>query len=263
MSPLRSAAASLTAAALAVLSLAGPAAARPVPGPAATDPPMSTNVVGGTNASTADFPWMVAITGPRSTLQHFCGGTLLRARKVVTARHCVRGIDLWRLRVAGGRTDMRTNEGVVAEVTAAWHSARGDVSVLTLDRDMPFATLPMVAATDRPYRSGVLARVLGWGDVREGGPDTELLQTAQVPITSDAACRAAYPNDVDTALFVCAGYPDGGIDTCQGDSGGPLVIGGRLAGLVHGGEGCARPGKPGVYVRLTAFVNEVNAQLGA
>jgi secreted trypsin-like serine protease len=82
-----------------------------------------------------------------------------------------------------------------------------------------------------------------------------------VPITSDDACRAAYPGDVDTAFYVCAGYPDGGIDTCQGDSGGPLVVDGRLAGIVHGGEGCARPGKPGVYVRMTEFTDEVAGQL--
>ena len=55
--------------------------------------------------------------------------------------------------------------------------------------------------------------------------------------------------------MLCAGYPQGGTDTCQGDSGGPLF--GRdasgalkVVGATSFGEGCAQPGKPGVYARV-------------
>jgi secreted trypsin-like serine protease len=54
--------------------------------------------------------------------------------------------------------------------------------------------------------------------------------------------------------MVCAGYPQGGTDTCQGDSGGPMLgsVAGvpRVVGTTSFGEGCARPGKPGVYGRV-------------
>jgi secreted trypsin-like serine protease len=45
------------------------------------------------------------------------------------------------------------------------------------------------------------------------------------------------------------------VDTCQGDSGGPMFGRGstgalRIVGTTSFGEGCARPGKPGVYGRV-------------
>jgi hypothetical protein len=85
-----------------------------------------------------------------------------------------------------------------------------------------------------------------------------------VPITTDDYCAKAYPSGLstlpddgsfDAKTMLCAGYPQGGTDTCQGDSGGPLLAtlpSGtlRLVGATSFGNGCAEPGKPGVYARL-------------
>ena len=88
----------------------------------------------------------------------------------------------------------------------------------------------------------------------EGGERPQNLQEAQVPITTDAYCAGAY-SDFDPATMVCAGFPEGGVDTCQGDSGGPMfgrTSAGtlRVVGATSWGDGCARPGKPGVYARV-------------
>jgi secreted trypsin-like serine protease len=74
-----------------------------------------------------------------------------------------------------------------------------------------------------------------------------------VPITTDAACTAAYQGDYQPTAMFCAGVPEGGLDSCQGDSGGPFVVGGKLVGIVSWGIGCARPGLPGVYTRVATY----------
>lgn len=113
----------------------------------------------------------------------------------------------------------------------------------------------MAGAGERDlWSAGTSATIAGFGVTSEGGDAPDVLQEARVPITTDPYCDDAYRN-FDATTMVCAGFPEGGVDTCQGDSGGPLfgrdaagVL--RVVGSTSFGEGCARPGKPGVYARV-------------
>nr|CAI5866442.1 unnamed protein product [Callosobruchus analis] len=80
---------------------------------------------------------------------------------------------------------------------------------------------------------------------------------------SNKDCRNTnYSSKMISDNMLCAGYPDTGKkDSCQGDSGGPLVTRKRnssryeVIGIVSWGNGCARPGYPGVYTRVTQYVD--------
>lgn len=221
-------------------------------------------IVGGSPAP--ETPWVVALTDAGGNL--FCGGALVAPNRVVTAAHCMterlavtaheRAADA--VRVVVGRRDRATDSGQVVQVSRVWRhpdfrdvTTGDDVAVLTLAESVTTRPVALVDAGDTAsYAPGVEATVLGWGRTAEGsGPSTTLRQV-HVPVQDDATCTKAVPTYRNSAM-VCAGHPQGGQDACEGDSGGPMVVRGRLVGVVSYGRGCARPGEPGVYTRLTSY----------
>ncbi|MEU4035004.1 S1 family peptidase [Streptomyces collinus] len=253
--------------AAAVLVATAAAATALVASPTATAAPQP--IVGGTTTTTAAYPFVMQITDASGS--QFCGGTLVAARKVVTAAHCMVGETTSSVRVVGGRTNLNGTDGTVSKVGKIWVNPDysdatdgDDVAVLTLTTSMPYKAAPYVTSSQTGlYASGTTARILGWGTTSENGSSSNQLRTATVPIVSDSSCKSSYGTDFVKSDMVCAGYTSGGVDTCQGDSGGPLLIGGVLAGITSWGEGCAEAGYPGVYTRLTTFSDLVTAQVGS
>ena len=222
-------------------------------------------IVGGDNAEPGEYPSVAKIT--YGAFQ--CTGTLIAADTVLTAGHCssVTGAavsspiawpaPLIDVRI-GGTRDGEGERATVSKVTIPPQYLLGkgsDISILKLTKASTKAPVKVAGAADRNiWESGDLETIVGWGVTEEGGDTPDVLQEAQVPITTDAYCAGAY-DDFDAETMVCAGYEQGGVDTCQGDSGGPMFgvsnAGGlRVVGATSFGEGCARAGKPGVYARV-------------
>ncbi|MEU8634161.1 serine protease [Amycolatopsis sp. NPDC048633] len=238
-----------------------------VVGTASADPASANQprIVGGDKASLSDHPYAVYLTDAGGN--QFCGAVIVSSTAVATAAHCAKAVGKQDVRVVAGREDKRTGEGDVLSVSKVWISkgyndpTQGDdIAVLTVRGQLDYRPAKLPDSSDsKVYGTGTKATVLGWGRVADGGDRSDYLRSAQVPLVSDSDCSSDY--DVyNSKTMVCAGYTEGGIDACQGDSGGPLVVGDTLIGIVSFGDGCGKAGKPGVYTRVSAYTDDIEAQ---
>ncbi|MGP3976938.1 S1 family peptidase [Streptomyces sp. 8N114] len=247
------------AVALAAFSLSpSVASAMPTDGPGGGDP--SATIVGGTKAEQGEFPFMVR-------LSMGCGGSLLTKDIVLTAAHCVDGSGPdTSITATGGVVDLEDPAAKTAKSTevvqAPGYNGTGkDWALVKLDKPIDQPTLPM--AKDASLNKGDFT-IAGWGADKEGGEQQRYLLKAQVPFVDDATCKTAYSNLVEDEEL-CAGKMDtGGVDSCQGDSGGPMFRKDDAGewvqvGIVSWGDGCARPGKPGVYTEVSTFASDIQA----
>ncbi|MFI6448311.1 S1 family peptidase [Kitasatospora sp. NPDC050543] len=233
--------------------------------PAHSQPSPSPSVVGGTRAAQGEFPFMVR-------LSMGCGGALYTRQIVLTAAHCVNGTgNNTSITATVGNVDLNSSGVIKVKSKYVYQSPSftgaengNDWALIKLASPISsslVSTLPV--ATSTAYDSGTFT-IAGWGAAREGGGQQRYLLKASVPYVSDSTCAGAYPGLV-TAGSLCAGFMDaGGVDTCQGDSGGPMFRrdgGGNWiqVGITSWGDGCARPGYPGVYTQVSTYAAAIAA----
>ncbi|XP_075409978.1 plasminogen isoform X2 [Tenrec ecaudatus] len=224
-------------------------------------------VVGGCVANPHSWPWQVSLRTRFG--MHFCGGTLLAPQWVLTAAHCLersRRASSYKV-ILGAHREVNLEADVQdIEVSRLFlEPTRADIALLKLSR--PAIITDKVIPACLPSTNYVVADrtecyITGWGETK-GTFGAGLLKEAQLPVIENKVCnRYEYLNGRVKTTELCAGLLTGGADSCQGDSGGPLVCFEKdkyvLQGVTSWGLGCARPNKPGVYVRVSRFVSWID-----
>jgi len=259
----------------------------------------SPQVIGGWDASINDFPFMTALVlnqpvnknnGERiSAGTRWCGATLIASRWLITAAHCVHpnqnnlGFTL-RPEMIGviSNQDYIPSQGVnpnslvgvrrvITHPSFRAATYRNDIALLELTQALPQsrALLPNRNTSQQLTQIGNSGTVLGWGSTtaptNTGAPlqFSNQLQQTSLPFIENNRCNQMLQGIFVNSDMICAGLPQGGRDACLGDSGGPLLAkvqnSWALVGIVSFGEGCAEPGKPGVYTNLgNYFENFIN-----
>lgn len=230
-------------------------------------------IIGGEVTPDGERPWMASL---QSGGQHFCGGSVIASRWILTAAHCVEDGNADGLQVQVNVNDLsNSGEGERHNVAQIYNHpgyAQGestDIALLYLASEIS-SSVPVLALADTDLMDegatpGTLATVSGWGNTSTNGENfPDKMHQVNVPVVSNETCNssAAYGGQVqDTEI--CAGYSEGGRDSCQGDSGGPLTVfyNGQenQVGVVSWGEGCAVPDKYGVYARVAALKTWVDS----
>lgn len=260
--------------------------------------PRQPRVVGGQAADIGEWPWQVALispskvtTGPNYSKAQFCGGALIAERWVLTAAHClvVNGqiIPAQSVNIVAGLNNLQTPEATHQQVAVQAvyvypnyqdsQALINDIALLYLAESIQagnnkaFIALPE-QGNQTLVNPGSFVTVTGWGSTVGYEPDETKppiyppnLQEVSVPVISNASCNQAYDGTI-TGSMLCASPQQGGRDACQGDSGGPLAAANgnqwQQVGVVSFGYGCASTKYPGVYARVSEFVDWIERYTG-
>lgn len=244
-------------------------------------------IKGGLSSNITSHPWQAAIFVQNRRLpgeRFLCGGILISSCWVLSAAHCfLEGYPPHHLQVVLGRT-YRVKPGAEEQrfevekyiLHKGFHedTYNNDIALLQLKSDslqcaqetdsvrtvcLPEADLQLPDWTE--------CELSGYGKHEASSPFySEQLKEAHVRLYPSNLCTSQYlHNKTVTDNMLCAGDTRSGgneanlHDACQGDSGGPLVCKKddrmTLVGIISWGLGCGQKDVPGVYTKVTNYLN--------
>ncbi|XP_045512669.1 serine protease snake-like isoform X2 [Pieris brassicae] len=224
-----------------------------------------------------------------------CGSTLISSKFLLTAAHCskvsphdtsVANVEPEIVRLGDKNIADVFSKGVFPQdvkinriVKHPNYSAPKkyfDIAIIEVTTEVIFTKLVQPACLWTNHDTsqlGTKATLTGWGVIESGGREaTPELQAADVDIIDSDECQSLlryYFNRLWWGVDLnqlCAGKFAGGVDACQGDSGGPLQVKIPLPitsqgsihyviGITSFGIGCAQPNIPGIYTRVSSFID--------
>ena len=175
------------------------------------------------------IPWQVGLVSPGSD-STWCGGTIIGPNHILTAAHCMG----YSFEVIVGEhnltnTDDGTRHTVCQAISHPQYTSSPttdyDYAVVVLNEAIELGGRAVPACLPGADFAGSFLddktmTVSGWGRLESGGDSPNVLHSVDVPGISNEECAASYSNEQISDAMLCAGQPEGGIDSCQGDSGG-------------------------------------------
>ncbi|CAG5124146.1 unnamed protein product, partial [Candidula unifasciata] len=238
-------------------------------------------IIGGHFVQHGSYPWQVRFhilqrpyTETGDTYgSHHCGGAILNPYWILSAAHCFQGKPVDRMVAVVGDHDMKVkdmgeqtfaiqkviNHELYNDNTKSFDIALVKIKPTHNGNGIEFNSYVQPVCLPKLHeflRSGMQCTIAGWGYMNRN-----VLKAIEIPIINSRQCVEMYKrtNGYSMLTMLCAGNITGGVDSCDGDSGGPLVckISGvyTVVGITSWGIGCALANMPGVYARVSTFID--------
>ncbi|KAL6447949.1 hypothetical protein ACFW04_000185 [Cataglyphis niger] len=166
---------------LLILCMLGVVAMHDLSGVSSMDTTESSNqipkIVGGSSASEGQYPYQASL---RFHNRHFCGGSVIDKRWILTASHCLSSFNDTAITVVLGTNTLDKGGDEYSSIKRLMHPyynsafIRNDIGLIKLDRDIVFGdkVKPIALPTKRFDKSDYPAILSGWGTTNgdSGGP---------------------------------------------------------------------------------------------
>lgn len=215
-------------------------------------------IVGGTEVTYNKYPWYCYLAIEKSDGTWMCGGSLINSEWVLTAAHCTVGAIS--VTVILNTNTIYKPLPSSAEVKTVIKIYTDGYNQNTMENDIAMLKIPPTTITPinintlKKPDDGINMNIIGYGRTNPYDKNSSV-STYREAVVTTTSCVSTYGSLVGK---ICAGIPAGGVDTCQGDSGGPLFVGDKIYGIVSYGDGCAKPGVPGVYTDVNYHKDFIN-----
>lgn len=227
-------------------------------------------IINGEKADPKNYPFLVSL----QLGAHYCAGSAIHPKVIVTAAHCVEpirrplssdpkvvgAVDANDENAAGSKLKGTKASVVRGGYNAATHES--DIAILLLEEPVEGVQTIEMAPPDVEVSSNAELKIAGWGleNEKSDALSPSLMEAAVFFVDNDECNKILGYGRVSDSM-ICAGDLINGRDACQGDSGGPLILTKEfsptgepmLLGVVSWGIGCGRIGLPGVYSSVPYF----------
>ena len=180
------------------------------------------NLYGGRQGTEADTKYVVRVDAKKGGRGIICTGVILDSQTILTAAHCLAGIDVGSAKVwlgVSGRTEAPRVEKSVIHRSYTTENFAFDIGIIGLSQPLEsfYTGVPIVAANSTPP-IGKLLTAAGYGlTLSQGGGS---LRVGEIKLI-DTVPEINYLESEFT----------NGTGICRGDSGGPLTYNGELVGM--------------------------------
>ncbi|XP_012235769.1 chymotrypsin-2-like [Linepithema humile] len=213
-------------------------------------------IVGGSSATDGQYPYQASL---RLNNRHFCGGSIIDKRWILTASHCLTGFNNTAISVVLGSNTLNKGGDRYASVKRWIHPyyspafIRNDIGLIKLDKDIVFGdkVKPIALPKKNFEKSDYPATLSGWGTTSYPGNAPNELQHIELTVIDQKQCLSASYRNTNSNICTFNKHGEG---ACHGDSGGPLVADGTQIGVVSWGVPCAK-GHPDVFTRVYSYLN--------